>query len=199
MPDYSKGLIYKLICNDNFITENYIGSCCDYKDRKKTHKSGCNNVNDKGYNNYKYKFIREHGGIDNWSMIIIKEFPCNSNRELECEERVQMDLLGGELNTYRPFVTEEERKESNNNRCKEYRELNKDKIKEYHKEYKKNNKDKFKEYKKEYYEINKDKIYERRKQKFECECGGRYTLMGKSQHFKTKTHINYINNSKVSS
>ena len=184
MPDYKNGMIYKLICNDISITENYIGSCCDYNKRKGNHEYDCYNINRPHYNQYKYRFIRENGGIDNWSMIIIKQFPCNSKRELECEETVQMDLLGGELNTYRPFTTEEERKQY---------------TKEYNKEYNENNKDKFKEYKKEFYEKHKEEINEQRKQKFECECGGKYTIQNKARHFKSKTHINYINNSKVSS
>ena len=47
---------------------------------------------------------------------------------------------------------------------KEYRENNKDKIKEYQKEYREENKDKKKEYDKEYRENNKDKIKENKKE-----------------------------------
>jgi hypothetical protein len=229
MPDYSKALIYKLVCNDTYITENYIGSCCDYDERKRNHKSDCNNINGKKYNIYKYKFIRENGGFENWSMIIIKQFPCNSKSELVCEETVQMDLLGGELNTIRPFVTDEERQERNkeyikeyneknkeerNEYNKQYREKNKEKIKELDRLYKEKNKEQLKEYKKEYREKNKEEIKERERiyrennkekikeyknQKVECTCGGRYTNSSKSKHFKTKKHINHINNSKDTS
>ena len=108
---YKKGFIYKLVCNDTSIKENYIGSCCNFNRRKAQHKLDCNNINSQGYNNYKYKFIREHGGFENWSMILIKEFPCNSKRELEKEERVQLELNGGKLNTNRPFITDEEKTE----------------------------------------------------------------------------------------
>ena len=177
MPDYSKGLIYKLISNDISITEKYIGSCCDYNERKGQHEKDCNNINRPHYNNYKYRFIREHGGIDNWSMIIIKEFPCNSKRELEYEETVQMDLIGGELNTYRPFTTEEERKEQKKKYYYENKEKNKERVRLY------------------YYE-NKEEIKERgrlyKNKKFECECGGKYTQSNKTQHIKSKKHINYI-------
>jgi len=107
---YKKGFIYKLVCNDTDVVENYIGSACCFSKRKGQHKSTCNNVNSKEYNQYKYQFIREHGGWENWSMIIVKDFPCNSKRELECEERNQMELLGGQLNKVkRPFVSEEEK------------------------------------------------------------------------------------------
>ena len=181
MPDYKNGMIYKLICNDISITENYIGSCCDYNKRKGNHECDCYNINRPHYNQYKYRFIRENGGIDNWSMIKVKEFPCNSKRELEFEERMQMDLLGGELNTKRTFITEEERKIS---------------VIQYKKKYRENNNEEIIEKERVYRELNKDKINKTRKQKFECKCGGKYTIQNKARHMKTKTHIN---NSKVSS
>ena len=71
---------------------------------------------------------------------------------------------------------------------KEYQITNKNKLKEYHKQYNENNKEKIKEQKKEYYENNKEKI----RQKFNCSCGGKYTRDGKSQHMKTKKHLNFI-------
>ena len=196
MPDYSKALIYKLVCNDTYITENYIGSCCDYDERKRNHKSDCNNINGKKYNIYKYKFIRENGGFENWSMIIIKQFPCNSKRELEKEERVQLELNGGELNTNRPFTTDEEKKEYSKQYYLEHQEerneYNKERIKKYHQKHKEKKKEQMKEYR----EANKEQLNLKAKQKHDCVCGGRYTNSGKCQHFKTKTHINFINNSK---
>ena len=172
---YKNGLIYKLVCNDTSITEKYIGSCCNFYRRKNNHKSDCNNINRQAHNHYKYKFIREHGGFENWSMIVIKEFPCNSKRELEAEERVQLELNGGELNSMkRPFISDEERNESN-------------------KEYKHNHKEYYKEYYKEYMKEYKQQHKEQRTQKYDCVCGGKYTGHNKIQHFKTKKHINYIN------
>jgi len=144
MPDYKNGLIYKLVCNDTSITENYIGSCCDYDMRKNAHKKDCHNINFKKYNNYKYTFIREHGGFENWSMILIKEFPCNSKRELESEERVQLELNGGELNTNRPFIRDEERKEYD----QEYKQQHKEEMKKYNKQYYHEHKDERREQKK---------------------------------------------------
>ena len=47
-----------------------------------------------------------------------------------------------------------------------------------------------KEYDKKRYIDNKDKI----KEKYECECGGKYTCINKSHHFKTKKHIQYKEN-----
>ena len=56
------------------------------------------------------------------------------------------------------------------------------------KEYRDDNKEKKKEYLKEYYQENKYKI----NHKYNCECGGKYTRGTKSQHLKTKKHLNHI-------
>ena len=61
------------------------------------------------------------------------------------------------------------------------------------KEYYDDNKEKNKIYKKEYREKNKEKIKEKRKEKYTCECGSTITKVGKSQHEKSFTHINFIN------
>lgn len=43
-----------------------------------------------------------------------------------------------------------------------------------------------------YYMTNKETIKEYRHTKCTCECGGKYTLNGKSHHLKTKKHLMYI-------
>ena len=51
-------------------------------------------------------------------------------------------------------------------------------------------------YDKEYYEENKDKIFEYRKQyhqqTFKCECGSLVRNYGKTEHFRTKKHLEYL-------
>jgi len=76
----------------------------------------------------------------------------------------------------------------------QYREQNADKIKEYFKQYREQNADKLKAKDKVYKEQNKYKIKAYREQKIKCECGAVITRSGKSQHLKTKKHLNFINN-----
>tara|TARA_R110000803_G_scaffold180443_2_gene242868 strand:+ start:651 stop:1076 length:426 start_codon:yes stop_codon:yes gene_type:complete len=45
----------------------------------------------------------------------------------------------------------------------------------------------------EYYKINKETINQRKQQPYQCECGSVITWRSKSQHFKSKKHINNIN------
>ena len=138
MVNYQNGLIYKIVCNDLRVKETYYGSTTNFNQRVKQHKRTCNNINDKGYNEPKYKFIRENGGWSEWSMILIKDFPCNSKRELEREERYEMEKDDNRLNSCLPTRTP-----------KEYREDNREELKEIRKKSYENNKEEILEGKKE--------------------------------------------------
>ena len=72
--DYSKACIYRIVCRDPEIKECYVGSTTNLTKRRYQHKSLCNNVNNKGYNFYIYRFIRENGGFNNWEIIEIEKF-----------------------------------------------------------------------------------------------------------------------------
>jgi hypothetical protein len=220
--NYSKTIIYKLCCNDINITEIYIGSTTDFKARKKHHKSNCNNEKCKIYNLKVYQYIRDNGGWDNWSMIMIEEYSCNSKLEAEKRERYYIEELKSTLNYNIPTQTKKEYYENNQDKLKEYKkeyyknnqdklkeyhkeyyENNQDKLKEYYKEYCENNQDKIKEYKKEYCENNQDKLKEYKKEwyennkkklkeKFNCDCGGCYTKNYIYRHIQTKKHQEYL-------
>ena len=211
--DYSKTVIYKIFCKDSNITDTYIGHTTNFNKRKNQHKHCCNSIkyneNNKRYNLKVYQYIRENGGWDNWSMIMIEEYSCNSKLEAEKRERYFIEELKATLNIVIPTRTKKEYNKDYREKKKEYdiiyRKDNKDKIKEYHKEYNKNNKEIIKELKKEYYKNNKEKvkqyyekniikINERIKEKFNCDCGGCYTKNNISKHYKTKIHQEYIKN-----
>ena len=49
-----------------------------------------------------------------------------------------------------------------------------------------------KDYHKQYRIDNKDKLDIKRNQKIDCECGGKYTIRNKSQHFKSQKHQEFI-------
>jgi uncharacterized protein YxeA len=107
--DYSKIIIYKIICNDTNITELYVGSTTLFKRRKTQHKTSCINVSGKAYNLKIYKTIRDNGGWDNWEMLEIEKFPCTDGNEARARERHYFDLLNASLNTLRPFISEDEK------------------------------------------------------------------------------------------
>ena len=76
--DYSKTIIYCLVCKDVSITDCYISHTTNFKQQKSQHKCCCTKEKYKGYNYKVYKFIRQNGGWDNWFMAMIKTFPCNN-------------------------------------------------------------------------------------------------------------------------
>jgi hypothetical protein len=166
--DYSKNIIYKIVCNDLNITETYVGHTTNIVKRRCQHKCGCNNENDKSYNFKIYKTIRDNGGWNNWSMVLICDFPCKNDEEARAEERRYYELLNASLNTVNPCRNKKEYRDANKDIIseykKEYYEANKDTILEKQKEYREANRDTILEKQKEYYEANKDIISEKMKE-----------------------------------
>jgi len=173
--DYSQTIIYKLCCKDPLITDIYIGHTKNFKQRKNTHKISCFNEKNSNYNRYVYKFIRENGGWDNWSMIQIKEHNCKNKREAESTEQYWIEQLGATLNTNKPYsmckedektykkIWYEEKKDYILNKAKQNYEENKEKKLEYQKQYAEENKEHIAEKQKEYREKNKEKLAEQKK------------------------------------
>ena len=95
-------VIYKISCIDSNIDECYIGSTCDVRKRMWVHKSDCNNPNSKKYNFKVYKFIRANKGWNNWGMVILEEFRCNSKFEKLQKERGWIQYIQPSLNSCIP-------------------------------------------------------------------------------------------------
>lgn len=70
MPESTKLVSYTITCNDLRVRNFYYGSTTNFTQRKNCHKSDCTNVYSKNYNRKIYKFIRENGGWENWSMVV---------------------------------------------------------------------------------------------------------------------------------
>ena len=173
MVNYQKSAIYKLCCKDASITDEYIGSTTNKNRRKQQHKENSNGQNINKCNYPVYQFIRENGGFENWDMIILEEYPCESKIQLCQREREWIEKMKPTLNRKTPIITEEEKLERNRqsslsrSRTDEYKEKRKEYEKtekrkeykkEYNKEYKKEyNKECYKEYYKQYYQQKKIK------------------------------------------
>jgi translation elongation factor EF-G len=190
---------YKFVCVNDDVNSCYVGSSADMKKRRTNHKRRCNNENCREHNLKIYKIIRENGGWSNWKIV---EFATKDNitkREAERIEEEYRVQLKADMNDKRAFLSPEQRKEyhkewyeDNPEYHKEYYEQNKEKMKEQMKEYYENNKKEISEKCKEYKENNKEKIKEKSNKKHDCPCGGRYTYVNKTKHFKTKMHQKYL-------
>jgi hypothetical protein len=143
--DYSRTIIYKIVSKDLNISKCYVGHTTDFTNRKRQHKSICNNSNNKAYNSYVYSFIRENGGFENFDMIEVEKFSCSDVNEAHKQERYWIETLNAELNQQIPTRTIKEYRENNREyileKKKEYYEQNKIYILEQRKIYKKNNRD----------------------------------------------------------
>jgi hypothetical protein len=216
MVNYNESMVYKICCNDLNVKEIYVGSTCNFNRRKQNHKQRCNDINGDKYHLKVYKFIRDHGGWFNWSMVLLENVNVNSKLELHKKEREYLEKLGATLNNIIPTRTinewREDRKEHIFNRNKKFREDNKEKIQKMNKEKYIKNREHILKYQKEYAEKgggefkeknkkkqsqfrekNRDKINERIKEwsKIEvlCDCGVNVKKGSLSKHKKTKKHI----------
>ncbi len=106
-------------------------------------------------------------------------------------EQDWIDILQPNLNKYRAYQTEEERKQHKKEYDRKYREENKEQITEYSKEYREEHKEHLKEQMKEYREEHKEHLNNRRKQPYLClVCNVSITQHSKARHERSKKHYN---------
>jgi hypothetical protein len=115
MPDYSKCVIYTIRTGEGL----YVGSTCNFNNRKYQHKY---NINFEDSCKYKYKLyetIRANDGA--WDMQPHSQYPCNSKMEMTIEEeRIRLELKA-DLNTNSCYT-------NNKEYLKEYYRKNKEKL-----------------------------------------------------------------------
>lgn len=171
--DFTKVIIYKIVCNDLKIHDLYVGYTTEFTKRKSMHKTYCNLETHKNYNLKLYQMIRDNGGWSNWSMIEIEKYPCTDSNEARARERYWYEILNANLNTVCPFLSEEEKKinarvlskkhyEENKDKKQKYYEENRDKNLKIRKEYYLNHKEEHNQYMKEYRINHSDEIKEKR-------------------------------------
>jgi len=212
MVNYGKGIIYKLCCNDPNIKDIYVGSTTNFSRRKAQHKSACTSQLREKSNIYVYQFIREHGGFDNWSMVLVREYRTSDKLKLKRKERKYIDKLGATLNCTIPTRTQSEWYEDNKelscersranyaNNKGHYKKMNKDRyeankeeVLQQQKIYYEKNQPKMIERVNKYREANKEAIRQYRSEKVKCECGCVISQCNRTRHKKTQKHKDLMN------
>lgn len=162
---YQNNVIYKIVCKDDNIKDIYIGSTTNIGNRRREHKSRCQ----KGYEFKLYEFIRNNGGWDNWELIELEKFPCETKTEAFARENELYTQYNATLNFKKPQPTHEQKLEG----FKKHNERTKSKgwLKEYRQT------DKYKEYVKEY-----------KKRKFICSCGKELSNSSRTKHLRNIPH-----------
>lgn len=183
---YHYSYIYKIVCLDPNIDDFYIGSTVNLNARCQAHIK-CNvDKKNKTYHNKLYTLMRDSGGYENWEMQVIKQFKCETKKELHKEEQKYIDELKPSLNTANPYKTKEEQEERN----KKWHQDNKERIKEKRKKYRQDNRERTNETAKKRYQDNKEKM----KETIECECGSVIRKLEIMRHNRSKKHQSYLNN-----
>ena len=164
ITDYKKTIIYKIVCNDLNVTDCYVGHTINMTKRKYQHKHACNKEYNKEYNLKIYQIIRENGGWDNWTMVLVETFPCKDKHEACRREREVFEELDAKMNTLRPYRTQEDIKEYHKKYQKKYyHEKYKEEKKQYYQEHKEEHKEEHKKYCEEYYQEHKEDLKQNQK------------------------------------
>jgi len=192
------GYIYRIedILNLNIY---YIGSTFNsIEERFISHKFNYYNwlKNKDKYKISIYTYFEDYG-IENFKIELLGEYEVDNKIELLKIEQDKIDDNGNCVNINNAYINIENKKIQDQN----YREENKDKIKEYKKKYSENNKDKIKEYGKNYREENNENISKYQKE-YREENKNELNDKKKEYYEKNKDEINkkkkeYRENNKI--
>ncbi len=94
MPKYENTVIYIIKCKDETITDSYVGHTTNFSNRCKQHIEVLDHIKSHKLQYPLYKFIRENGGWDNWEIIEIEKWPCETRE----------DAIAREAHWYNPIV-----------------------------------------------------------------------------------------------
>jgi hypothetical protein len=196
-----KGCVYRLFCKEPEVLDCYIGSTIrDIKDRMFEHKYSVNCVTHEKYNLKKYRFIRSHGGWENWDHDVLESLDVESTEELRMREQnwiVQTPTAT--LNGVPAWRSEEENKEKRREQNATWYEANREKKLEQKAKYREANREKIREQHSKYREANREKRREQHSKyreevllvKVECSlCGATICRGNMSAHQKRGICLN---------
>lgn len=195
-------IFYKIV---NRVDESniYVGCTVNFRRRMQYH-ARCVKINDNGLPLYQH--IREVGGWGKFQPVEIERRICKTIIEARTFERELIEQIEPKMNRHMPSRTK-----------KQYYNEHKDKWQQWGRERREKFQEQMQQYDKAYYEKHKSKIiarvkarqaeqkdeiqqykkayYQKQKQrlmtKYTCECGKTIAIGGKSQHEKTKFHLEF--------
>ena len=196
--DYSKTIIYKIVCKDLSVKDLYVGHTTDFIRRKYTHMYICCNPEQKKHSLKVYQIIRDNGGWENWEMVEVEKYPCSDSNEARSRERFWYENLYATLNSSFPLRNKYEYRKTNKDllheKARKFYEINKERIKLNVYLYANDNKDKISQRSKLYREKNADVIKAHKGAVEICECGIQYTHAHRQRHLRTKIHQKNMKN-----
>jgi len=205
MVNYQNGKIYKIESNIGDMV--YYGSTTKQylSQRMDTHRGHYKHwLNGDGNFTTSFKLFEEYG-IKNCQIILVESYSCNNKDELKTREAHYIKNFEC-VNKCVPNRTSKEWRQDNKETIKEYmdeyRHVNNDKITKQQKKYYESNKESINIKHKEWVDINREKVrdYDKKrydnllKEKFTCECGAILSKGAKFKHVKRRQHLKYMDN-----
>ena len=190
MVDYSQGKIYKIL---NTINDDvYVGSTTQSLAKRMSWHRRSINCKTKPY--AIYNAMKEYG-VDNFYIELIENISCQTKEELRAREGYYIRKIGT-LNKCiagrsRDDWVKENIEKINEGKLKWYSQ-NKEHKRNYEKQRIANNREAHLESRHNYYIQNKATIQEKQNERIQCVCGLDYRRSDKSQHYKSKRHIDRI-------
>ena len=181
MVNYQLGKIYEITSSKT--DKRYIGSSAQkyLSDRMRTHRIHALHQ----LNRCTSHEILHYGDA---VISLLESYPCNNKKELHAREREWIDANNDTcVNKMIPTRTEKERYRQNINGRRDIQLA-------FRKQYSKDNKVKECAQRKQYRELNKEIIRERKKVKYMCSCGTELRQEDKARHQRCQHHKQYIDN-----
>ena len=174
MPNYQEGKNYKIY---NTINDDiYVGSTSQMLCKRMRDHRKCINVLAKQHYPL-YQAFKAYG-VENFFIELLEKCPCHDIEELRKKEGEYIRELRPSMNK---VIAGRKKKEYQ----AEYRENNKDYIRQLKHQYRENNQDKILQY----IENNKERITQHKAEKIKCECGCVITRGCLWRHRQSKKHI----------
>ena len=188
------GVVYKITCNNDEVSDCYVGSTTNFTKRQYQHKSCASRLK-----NNLYSCIADNGGRSSadiaWTMEVVDTIDDDDRLVLLNAEKYWINKLKPSLNTNKVLPTTGEIKDANRAYQRQRYQNNKEYFKERALKYREEHPEEYKAYQDAYRAKNKETLNCRMREKYTCECGGRFTYVNRIQHLKTKKHLNYCANS----
>ena len=178
VKDFSKGMIYRIVCN--ITGDVYIGSSSQTCAKRLSQHVSCYKRWVKDNTRYTSSYIIL--ARNDYKLILVESYPCKNSDELYAREQYWIDRTHC-VNKKNSYTTPEQKKEYKKNWYEE--------NSEYNKEYRTNNIEKMLEYEKNYRTDNAEKITKQRSEIITCVCGSEFQICVKARHNKSQKHINF--------
>lgn len=115
-------MIYQTIPQDPSNPAFYIGSTTNFKKRIQSHQLACINPSDHAYDTPLYQYIRQYGGLENFTAQVLYYFDSDIQNPRQVEQQY-IDYYRPSLNSRSALDSNDSRRTKSHNRAKEQQSM----------------------------------------------------------------------------